>query len=423
MGQRRLLAALGAVGVIAAAAAPAAVAGPVPQAPGCPMFPADSWWHADVSQLPVHPQSDTYVASMGSTKGMHADFGSGVWDGGPIGIPYVVVNGQPGVTVTFEYADESDHVGYPIPPNPPIEGGPSASGDRHVLIVDSGTCHLYELYAAYPAGNGAWTAGSGAVWDLNSNALRPDTWTSADAAGLPILPGLVRYDEVASGHIDHAIRVTANRTQRSYLWPARHQAGSNDSSAPPMGLRLRLKPGVDIGRFAGADQVILQAMKTYGLVVADNGSSWYVSGVPDERWDNDVLHALGSVTGSDFEAVDASGLMIDPSSGQAAGAVGGAAPAPEPAPVDDAPVAAATATTTVAVATTDTTSTTVTPTSSTTSTSATSSTIGVAAGRAAVVRTNNRTRGAAWWAVVAAIAVAAAGAGVLLVRRRARTSP
>ena len=300
---------------------PSAQASSVPGAANCPTFPANNVWHADVSRLPVHPNSAQYVSSIGTSAHAHADFGSGTWDGGPIGIPFNVVGaGQPATSVTFDYDDESDHVPYPIPSNPAIEGGPDASGDRHVLVVDNSTCTLYELFDAHPNGDGTWHAGSGAVWNLNSNALRPDTWTSADAAGLPILAGLVRYDEVASGHIDHAIRVTVPRSDRSYLWPARHQAGSADSSLPPMGLRLRLRADFDMSSYAPEVQVILQAMKTYGLIVADNGSPWYISGVPDERWDNDHLQEFGNLTGTDFEAVDESSLMVDPSSGQAAGA-------------------------------------------------------------------------------------------------------
>jgi hypothetical protein len=325
-------AALGlAVGVISALAPPASGSS-VPAAAACPTLPVDSVWHADVSGLPVHPMSDTYVASIGVTSHTHPDFGSGLWDGGPIGIPYNVVGaGQTPSSVTFDYSDESDHVPYPIPPNPAIEGGPTSTGDRHVIVVDNSTCTLYELYAAQQTGTNSWHAGSGAVWDLTSNALRPDTWTSGDAAGLPILPGLVRYDEVASGSIDHAIRVTVPRSDRSYLWPARHQAGVSNSNLPPMGLRLRLKQDVDVSSFPRDDQVILQAMKTYGVIVADNGSPWFISGVPDERWNNDVLAQLGAIHGSDFEAVDESGLMVDGNSGQAAGA------APAPPPPADAP--------------------------------------------------------------------------------------
>jgi hypothetical protein len=282
--------------------------------------------------------SNTYVASIGMTARAKADFGSGLWDGGPIGIPYDVVGaGQPTTSVTFDYADESDHVPYPIPANPSIEGGPSSSGDRHIIIVDNSSCTLYELYAAHPNGDGTWRAGSGAVWNLNSNALRPNTWTSADAAGLPILPGLVRYDEVAAGRIEHAIRVTVPRSDHSYVWPARHQAGVSNSSLPPMGLRLRLKQGVDVSSLPRDDQVILQAMKTYGVIVADNGSPWFISGVPDERWNNDVLARLGAIRGSDFEAVDESGLIVDGNLGQAAGAAPAPAFAPARPPPADAP--------------------------------------------------------------------------------------
>jgi hypothetical protein len=293
-----------------------ATASPVPAAPDCPMFPANNIWHADVSKLPVLAKSATYVASIGSTTGVKADFGSGTWDGGPIGIPYNVVGtGQKTYNVSFEYSDESDHVPYPIPASPLIEGGPNSDGDRHILIVDKSKCTLYELYSAYRNSNGTWRAGSGAVWNLKSNNLRPDTWTSADAAGLPMLPGLVRYDEIMSGRIDHAIRVTVPRSDRKHLWPARHDAGTANSNLPPMGLRLRLKAGFNISSYSPQIRVILQAMKTYGVIVADNGSPWYISGVPDSRWNNDMLRQLLNVKGSSFEAVDESGLMSSSSSG------------------------------------------------------------------------------------------------------------
>jgi hypothetical protein len=302
-----------------AVAAPAAGA-PSLASSGCPLFPADNVWHADVSRLPVHPRSGAYVASMGTGAGIHADFGSGTWEGGPIGIPYTVVPaGQARVPVRFGYAGESDPGPYPIPPDAPVEGGPDAGGDRHVLVVQVGSCRLYELFDAHREGAG-WRAGSGAVWELRSNRLRPAGWTSADAAGLPILAGLVRYEEVARGRIDHAIRVTVDRSQASYLWPARHQAGQGGPSLPPMGLRLRLKARVDIGGFPGQARVILQAMRTYGLVVADNGSSGFIGGVPDERWDNDALHQLGRVTLADFEAVDTAPLRISPASAAFRGA-------------------------------------------------------------------------------------------------------
>jgi hypothetical protein len=307
-----------------AAALTLAVTAPAAGAPslgssGCPLFPADNVWHADVSRLPVHPRSGAYLAAVGAGAGIHADFGSGTWEGGPIGIPYTVVGaGQPRVPVRFGYAGESDPGPYPLPPDAPVEGGPGAAGDRHVLVVQAGSCRLYELFDAHREGGG-WRAGSGAVWDLGSNRLRPAGWTSADAAGLPILAGLVRYEEVARGRVDHAIRVTVDRSQASYLWPARHHAGEAGASLPPMGLRLRLRSGVDIGGFPYQARVILQAMRTHGLVVADNGSSGFIGGVPDERWDNDALHQLRRVTLADFEAVDTSGLRISPASAAARG--------------------------------------------------------------------------------------------------------
>jgi hypothetical protein len=249
---------------------------------------------------------------------VHADFGSGTWDGGPIGIPYVDVPGsQPKVAVTFDYDDESDPGPYPIPPGAPIEGGPSSDGDRHVLVLDRDNCILYELYHAFPQPDGSWDAGSGAIFDLGSHALRPAGWTSADAAGLPILPGLVRYDEVAAGEIRHALRFTAPQTRRAYVWPARHYASSlTGMQYPPMGQRFRLRADFDISGFSDEVQVILQALKRYGMILADNGSPWFISGAPDGGWDDDALHDLHQVHGSDFEAVDVSSLMVDPDSGQ-----------------------------------------------------------------------------------------------------------
>jgi hypothetical protein len=311
--------------VLVVAALSLAVAAPAAGAPslaasGCPLFPAGNVWHADVSRLPVHPRSGAYLAAMGTGAGLDADFGSVPWDGGPIGIPYTVVPaGQARVPVRFGYAAESDPGPYPIPPDAPVEGGQGADGDRHVLVVQAGSCRLYELFDAHREGAG-WRAGSGAVWDLRSNRLRPAGWTSADAAGLPILAGLVRYEEVARGRIDHAIRVTVNRSQASYLWPARHHAGQADPSLPPMGLRLRLKAGVDLSGFPSQARVILAAMRSHGLVVADNGSSGFIGGVPDERWDNDALHQLGRVTLADFEAVDTAPLQVSASSAAFRGA-------------------------------------------------------------------------------------------------------
>ena len=285
----------------------------------CPSFPADSHWHASVAKLAVTSNSSSLVSSVGSSSPLKADFGSGLWDGGPIGIPYVVVPGsQPKVAVTFDYADESDPGPYPIPASPPIEGGPNATGDRHVLIVDKGACRLYELYDAHRSSTGRWSAGSGATWDLRSNALRPAGWTSADAAGLPILPGLVRYDEVAAGRIDHAIRMTVPTSRTTYLWPARHQAGSTtNANVPAMGQRFRLRTSIRAADFPAQVRPVIVALQTYGAIVADNGSAWYLSGVPDERWDNDALATLKRLHGSDFEAVDARPMMVSSGSGQA----------------------------------------------------------------------------------------------------------
>ncbi len=284
----------------------------------CTVFPSDNVWNAAVSALPVHAMSGAWVASIGAATPLHPDFGT-VYNGAPNGIPYAVVPAvQPTVPTTFQYADESDPGPYPIPPDAPIEGGAKAKGDRHVLLVQADTCELFELFSARPKRHGArWSAGSGATWNLGSNALRPATFTSADAAGLPILPGLVRYDEAASGTIAHALRFTVPQSQRSFLWPARHQAGSTtDPAFPPMGARFRLKASVDISSYSPTNQVILTALKTYGMFVADNGGAWFLSGTPDPRWSDDDLHALTQLTGNDFEAVDESGLMVDPDSGQ-----------------------------------------------------------------------------------------------------------
>jgi len=289
---------------------------------GCPVFPPDNIWNVRVDTLPVHPDSEAFIATIGADEPLHPDFGSGVWPPGsdsPVGIPITVVSGtQPLVPVTFYYAEESDPGPYPIPPDALVEGGPGSSGDRHVLVFDRDNCMLYELFDAWPHTEGSWEAGSGAIFDLTSHALRPEGWTSADAAGLPILPGLVRFEEVASGEIRHALRFTAPETRRAYVWPARHFASSlTGEQYPPMGQRFRLKADIDVSGFSAPVQVILNALKRYGMILADNGAPWYVSGVPDERWDNDILHELHQIRGSDFEAVDASGLMIHPDSGQA----------------------------------------------------------------------------------------------------------
>jgi hypothetical protein len=295
----------------AAAAATAALAASPPVAGGCPVFPASSPWNQRVDRLPVARDSQRLTASIGASTGLHADFGSGLWDGGPIGIPFVVVHGSklPKSHVAFDYADESDKGPYPIPRTVPIEGGRASDGDRHALIVDADSCRLYELYALHPAAGSGWTAGSGAIWDLRSNRLRPAGWTSADAAGLTIFPGLARWDEVAAGRIDHALRFTADRTRKAYVWPARHYASdSTDPGLPPMGLRVRLRASFDTRGFPPQARVVLEALKRYGMILADNGSSWFISGAPDPHWSNDDLHSLGRVKGSDFEVVEASSL-------------------------------------------------------------------------------------------------------------------
>jgi hypothetical protein len=276
---------------------------------GCAMFPSNNIWNARVDQLPVDANSSAYVTTIGASKGLHPDFsqtGSG--------IPFVIVPGtQPKVPVSFTY--ESDPGPYPVPPNAPIEGGAASTGDRHVLVLENSNCILYEMYAAYPQPDGSWTGGSGAVFDLKSNQLRPAGWTSADAAGLPILPGLVRYDEVASGEIRHAIRMTAPQTRNQYIWPARHRASTlTGTQYPPMGQRFRLKAGFDISPYPADVQVILKALKTYGMLLADNGSSWYLTGAPDPNWNDTSLHTLQNVLGSNIEAVDESSLMVSPDS-------------------------------------------------------------------------------------------------------------
>lgn len=269
------------------------------------IFPADNPWNTDVSAYPVHPRSSAYLASIGLDTGLHPDFGT-VWNGAPNGIPYCLVSGrQARVPVAFDYADESDPGPYPIPPDAPIEGGPSSTGDRHVLVIDCENRRLYELFYAFPRDNGArWDAGSGALWDLTSNRLRPLYWTSADAAGLPVFAGLVRYDEVARGIIPHALRFTVRYTQRAFILPATHFASRDrNPDLPPMGLRVRLKSSFNIGGFTARIRVILTAMQRYGMMVADNGSNWFVSGAPDPRWDDDELRQLRQVRGRDFEVV------------------------------------------------------------------------------------------------------------------------
>jgi hypothetical protein len=267
---------------------------------GCPVFPASNPWNQRVDELPVHPRSDAIVRSIGLSETVHPDFGSGRYRGRPIGIPYQVVpRSQPRRSVRFEYDDESDRGPYPIPRSPRIEGG----SDRHMLIVQRGTCRLFELFAAQRSGS-RWTAGSGAIFNLRSNRVRPRGWTSADAAGLPILPGLARYDEVAAGEIRHALRFTVSRSRRAFVFPARHYASSlTDPDLPAMGQRLRLKRSVRIAGMPRQARVIARALQRYGMLVADNGSDWFISGAPHPRWDNDDLRALKRLRGSDFEVV------------------------------------------------------------------------------------------------------------------------
>jgi hypothetical protein len=284
---------------------------PLPGAPACPVFPANNPWNQRVDRLPVASNSAHIIARIGLNDPVHPDFGSGLYDGEPIGIPFAVVSsGTRRVPVRFQYASESDRGPYPLPRGVPIEGGYRSTGDRHVIVIDSGTCKDYELFAAYPHDGGRrWSAGSGAIFDLRSNRLRPAGWTSADAAGLPILPGLARYDEVAQGQIDHALRFTAPCTAARYVYPARHEASTCSGAwTPPMGLRVRLKAGVNISGLPYQARVVAEALKRYGMILADNGSPWFISGAPNPHWNNDALHLLDRLTGRDFEVVDTSSL-------------------------------------------------------------------------------------------------------------------
>jgi len=279
---------------------------------GCPVFPADNIWNTAVDRAPVHASSDAFVKSIGVDSPLHPDFGSGLYAGAPMGIPFNIIRtSQPHVPIKFLYRDESDLSNYPIPPNPLIEGGPTATaGDRHILMVDTESCVLWEVYAASNEG-GVWQGGSGAIFDLKCNCMRPDGRTSADAAGLPIFPGLVKYDEVAAGEIRHAIRFSVPKTRNQAVWPARHVASKlADPDYPPMGLRLRLKASFDVSGFPPQAQVILRALKKYGMIVADNGQPWFISGSPDSRWDNGALAELKRVHGAEFEALDTREMFV-----------------------------------------------------------------------------------------------------------------
>ncbi len=277
------------------------------------IFHVTNPWNKDVSKLKLHAKSQAWLQSIGLDKPLHPDFGT-VWDGAPNGIPFVAVSPtQAKSTVQFEYADESDAGPYPIPPNPPIEGGPNApaDADRHILMIDAKNKKLYELYQVNPLPGGKWKAGSGAIFDLSSNTLRPAGWTSADAAGLPVFPGLARYDEIVElGKLQHALRFTVRRTQRAYVLPARHFASnSTDPNLPPMGMRVRLKASFDTSKFPRLSQVLLQGLKSYGMLLADNGGDWFVSGAPDARWDDDAISTLKRVKVRDFEVVDTGPLV------------------------------------------------------------------------------------------------------------------
>ena len=306
--RRSTLPAVALAALILALPAPASAAVTVPGAPACSVFPASNVWNKRVDTLPVRADSERIKRTIGLTAYLHPDFSDSDADG--YGIPYQVVDaGTPTHSVTFTWPDESDAGPYPIPDVPRIEGG----SDRHILMLDKDACRLYELYAAHKLPDGTWNAGSGAIWDLGSNALRPAGWTSADAAGLPILPGLVRYDEVAAGAIYHALRFTAPTTRKAYIYPARHYASDLTSAAqPPMGLRVRLKATVDISHFGPQAQVLLTALKQYGMILADNGSPWYVTGAPAAGWDDDDMHQLQTLHGSDFEVVETSNLRNGP---------------------------------------------------------------------------------------------------------------
>jgi hypothetical protein len=281
----------------------------------CPLFPADNVWNTAVDSLPVDKRSNDYIGSIGPLHGVHPDFGFNLNSG----IPYTLLpaSGARSVRVNFDYRDESDLGNYPIPPDAPIEGGAQGNGDRHVIVVDPRTCLLYEIDEAQPQADGTWKALSGIRVDLTDNALRTAGKTSADAAGLPILPGLVRYDEVEAGAINHALRFTIPHTQNIYIWPARHKASNSaDPTIAPMGARFRLRADFDISKYSKTNQIIMKCLKKYGLILADNGSAMFISGVSDRRWDDSDLHKLGDIKAQDFEVVDESDLQLLPDSGR-----------------------------------------------------------------------------------------------------------
>jgi hypothetical protein len=285
-----------------------------PHIGSCPMFPKDNVWNTPVDKLQKDQRSSAYVDSIGPQHKVHMDFGSNL----QYGIPYTEVPaGTRARKVEFDYRDDSDLGDYPLPADAPIEGGAGGSGDRHVILVDMRRCLLYELYDTHPQADGTWKAGSGIKMDLTSNALRADGKTSADAAGLPILPGLVRYDEVMSGEINHAVRFTIPHTQGAYIWPARHKASpETDQKVPPLGARFRLRADFDISTYSKTNQVILTALKRYGMILADNGGSMFISGVSDKRWDDSDLRKLSALAAEDFEAVNEADWQLLPDSGR-----------------------------------------------------------------------------------------------------------
>ena len=310
-------AALGAATLVS----PSLAGAPAPEKPiaktRCSEFPADNWWHADVSGLPVHARSAAWLSHMSTEVDLHPDFGPSYGDGPDYGIPITVVGkGHPKVKVSFYYGSESDKVRYPLGKDTKIEGGRASDGDRHAIVVDKAKCRLYEVFDARVV-DGRWTGGSGAVWSLKRNKLRPAGWTSADAAGLPILPGLLRWNEVKSDRIDHAIRFTTDETSNAYLWPARHFAGSTDDlNYPPMGARFRLRSTYDASQLGPYAQRVVAAMKKYGLVLADNGSPWFFQGEQHRKWPDDLIEDLKQIPASEFVAVDTSSLQVDPNSAQ-----------------------------------------------------------------------------------------------------------
>ncbi len=295
---------------VAMGVAAVATGTPPPDAAACQILPANNSFNIPVAGAARAKDSSKILKRIGLGDRFHADFGSGEFDGAPIGIPYTTVPGtQPRVPVSFEFDEESDPGPYPIPASAPIEGGPAGDGDRHVLVIDRDDCVLYELFDARPQDGGAsWTAGSGARFDLDSNGLRPNGFTSADAAGLPVFPGLARFDEVAAGRIDHALRFTVKQTRNKHIFPARHDAGSSGKNLPPMGMRVRLKPGFNTDSLPPQARLVAEAMQFYGLILADNGSDYFVSGAPDAGWDNDDLRALGRIRGRDLVVIDSKKL-------------------------------------------------------------------------------------------------------------------